>query len=62
MWESSLEGHSLSEEWFKLIDDGKQFAEANFPLLNEGMSKLGWTCKNILLSSQEQARFSFVAD
>lgn len=63
MWETSLEeDYTSNEEWFKLTEDGKQFARANLPVLIEGMSKQGWACKNILLSSQEQARYSFVAD
>ncbi|KAL3526721.1 hypothetical protein ACH5RR_011377 [Cinchona calisaya] len=50
------------QEWLKLIEDSKQFAQLNVNLLNEEMTALGWACKNILLTAQEQARYSFVAD
>ncbi|KAI8029430.1 Protein root UVB sensitive 4 [Camellia lanceoleosa] len=65
-WESILEApdssDSVSRHWFQLIEDSKRIAQRDFNLLNEQMLGLGWACKNILLSTQEQARYSFVDD
>lgn len=49
-------------EWFKLIEDSKRCAQADLSMLNEQISALGWAAKNILLNTQEQARYSFVDD
>lgn len=49
-------------QWFKLIEDSKRYAHGDLPLLNEQMMGLGWAMKNILLSTREQARYSFVDD
>lgn len=62
LWETSIDDYIAVEEWFKLTEDSKQLAQASLQVLIEEMSRLGWACKNILLSSQEQARYSFVAD
>lgn len=63
-WESILEAYgganSVARDWFKLIEDSKRWAQRDFELLNEQMLELGWACKNILLTMQEQARYSFV--
>lgn len=49
-------------EWFKLADECKQYAREDMELLDDKMVELGWACKNILLSADEQARFSFIDD
>ncbi|KAL9464386.1 hypothetical protein AB3S75_002064 [Citrus x aurantiifolia] len=49
-------------EWFKLNEGSKQCAKRDMCLLNEQMSGLGWAMKNILLSTQERVRYSFVDD
>ncbi|KAJ9560461.1 hypothetical protein OSB04_005621 [Centaurea solstitialis] len=49
-------------DWFKLADECKQCAKGDMKLLKEKMVELGWTCKNVLLSTHEQTRFSFVDD
>lgn len=50
------------KQWFNLVEDGKRLTEQNLGLLYEQMLSMGWACKNILLSTQEQARYSFIAD
>ncbi|KAJ0096884.1 hypothetical protein Patl1_28809 [Pistacia atlantica] len=50
------------EEWFKLIEDSKRCAQGNLSMLNEQISALGWAAKNILLNTQERARYTFVDD
>ncbi|CAI0430766.1 unnamed protein product [Linum tenue] len=49
-------------EWCKLLDDTKVAAERSLNLLDDQMAELGWARKNILLSSGEQARYSFIDD
>lgn len=65
-WESILRvGDALDSvlnEWHKVIDDSKRCAQRDLSLLNEQMLALGWAAKNILLSTEEQARYSFVDD
>nr|GMD92273.1 protein root UVB sensitive 4 [Ipomoea batatas] len=65
-WESNLDvlnrSDAFLEEWLDLIENGKESAEVNLKLLIEQMSSSGWNSKNILLSAQEQARYSFLAD
>ncbi|KAL8266234.1 hypothetical protein R6Q59_003578 [Mikania micrantha] len=51
-----------NQDWFKLAHDCKQSAREDMELLNEKMVELGWACKNILLSTEEQTRFSFIED
>ncbi|GLT39065.1 hypothetical protein SLA2020_132730 [Shorea laevis] len=62
-WESMLKTSDFSncifKEWFNLIEDSRQWAQQEFFLLNEQMSALGWTTRNILLNAAEQARYSF---
>ncbi|XP_031254309.1 protein root UVB sensitive 4-like [Pistacia vera] len=50
------------KEWFKLIEDSKRCAQGNLSMLNEQISALGWAAKNILLNTQEQARYTFLDD
>ncbi|KAI3503151.1 hypothetical protein L1887_31587 [Cichorium endivia] len=47
-------------DWFKVVDECKQCAKGEMKLVNEKMVELGWACKNILLTTDEQTRFSFV--
>ncbi|KAL8038440.1 hypothetical protein ABFX02_11G106800 [Erythranthe guttata] len=54
--------NSVISEWLLLINESKRFAEADLDILIDNMSGLGWACKNILLSTKEQARYCFVAD
>ncbi|CAH9068970.1 unnamed protein product [Cuscuta europaea] len=65
-WKTKLKGLNCSDaflqEWLDLIESGKKSADVNLDLLIEQMSLLGWICKNILLSRQEQARYSFLAE
>ncbi|XP_015890090.2 protein root UVB sensitive 4 isoform X1 [Ziziphus jujuba] len=65
-WESMVEASDLSDsamkEWFKLLEECKKRAQGDLLLLNEHMSGLGWAAKNILLSKDEQTRYSFVED
>ncbi|KAK4347846.1 hypothetical protein RND71_034185 [Anisodus tanguticus] len=54
---------AVLKQWFNLVEDGKRLTEQNLSLLYEQVLSLGWTCKNILLSTQEQAhRYSFITD
>lgn len=48
--------------WYKLTNECKQSAKEDMLLLNQKMVELGWGCKNILLSTDEQTRFSFIDD
>ena len=65
-WENILGvGDSLDfvlNEWFKVIEDSERCAQRDLSLLNEQMLGLGWAAKNVLLSTEEQARYSFVDD
>ncbi|KDP31846.1 hypothetical protein JCGZ_12307 [Jatropha curcas] len=64
-WETIFEASDPADtvlEWTKLIEDSKRSAERNLSPLDDQMSKLGWAVKNILLSAEEQARYSFVDD
>ncbi|GJW12349.1 protein root UVB sensitive 4 [Tanacetum coccineum] len=47
-------------DWFKLADECKQSAREDMKLLDEKMVELGWACKNILLSTDEQTRAEIV--
>ena len=53
---------SILNELFKLIDECKAQAQDDLRLLEEQMSGLGWATKNILLSTQEQIRYSYIDD
>ncbi|GKU99055.1 hypothetical protein SLEP1_g11961 [Rubroshorea leprosula] len=65
-WESLFKTSDHSElifnEWFKLIEDSRQWAQQEFYPLNEQMSALGWAVRNILLNAEEQIRYSHVDD
>lgn len=63
-WESITEGcdirRSFSREWSGLIEDSKSSAQGDMNTLHEQIIKSGWAAKNILLDTQEQARYSFI--
>ena len=65
-WETSTDESNGSnyalEDWSVIVEDGKKFAERNLSNLIEQMLGMGWVVKSILLSTQEQARYSFVCD
>ncbi|CAM8902117.1 unnamed protein product [Rhodiola kirilowii] len=46
-------------EWSGFLHNSKQCAEADVDLIIEQMPVLGWSVKNILLSTREKARYSF---
>ncbi|XP_047947745.1 protein root UVB sensitive 4 isoform X2 [Salvia hispanica] len=56
-WENVLEACDLSDsacEWLTLIRQSKKRAEADVSEMVEKMSRLGWVCRNVLLSAREQ--------
>ncbi|XP_022751320.1 protein root UVB sensitive 4 isoform X2 [Durio zibethinus] len=65
-WESMMKASDFSDlilkEWFKLIKDSKQRAQLEFGPLKEQMVAVGWAIKNILLNTEEQARYSYIDD
>ncbi|XP_073278368.1 protein root UVB sensitive 4-like isoform X2 [Primulina huaijiensis] len=65
-WENVFEAcdssDSVIEKWSTLMEESKKSSRNNLDLLNENMSGAGWACRNVLLSTQEQARYSFVRD
>nr|XP_043608078.1 protein root UVB sensitive 4 isoform X2 [Erigeron canadensis] len=54
--------HQNITNWFNLAAECKESAREGMKLLNEKMVEIGWSCKNILLSTNEQTRFSFIDD
>jgi hypothetical protein len=66
-WENNILGgndsfNSVFNEWLQVMEDIKRCAQRDLSVLNEQLLGLGWATKNILLSTQEQARYSFVDD
>ncbi|KAK7338921.1 hypothetical protein VNO77_19555 [Canavalia gladiata] len=65
-WEISIEesndSDSTVEDWSEIVEDGKRSAERDLSNLIEQMLGMGWVVKSILLSTQEQNRYSFVCD
>ncbi|XP_023006924.1 protein root UVB sensitive 4 [Cucurbita maxima] len=53
---------AMAKEWVGLVGDSKKYAEENGCNLLKQMSSLGWAVKNVLLSTNEQIRYSFVDD
>lgn len=53
---------SLQWDWLQVIEDSRQWAKSNLNPLTEQMLKLGWAVRNVLLSTNEQVRYSFVDD
>ncbi|RDX74292.1 Protein root UVB sensitive 4, partial [Mucuna pruriens] len=65
-WENIIEeshaSDSTMEDWSVIVEDAKRSAERDMSNLIEQMLEMGWMVKNILLSTQEQTRYSFVCD
>ncbi|XP_061367025.1 protein root UVB sensitive 4 [Gastrolobium bilobum] len=65
-WEINIEesnaSNSTLDDWSLIVEDSKMCAERDLSNLIEQMLKMGWVVKSILLSTQEQARYSFVCD
>ncbi|KAI4385087.1 hypothetical protein MLD38_003149 [Melastoma candidum] len=51
-----------SNEWFNLVEDSKRSASKDLHVVSDQITAAGWATKNILLSTQEQARYSFLDD
>ncbi|XP_020232519.1 protein root UVB sensitive 4 [Cajanus cajan] len=60
--EESNASDSTMEDWSIIVEDAKRSAERDLSKLIEQMLGMGWMVKNILLSTQEQTRYSFVYD
>ncbi|KAJ7973832.1 Protein root UVB sensitive like [Quillaja saponaria] len=54
------ESDSVLREWSVVVKNSKLSAQGDFSVLIEQMTELGWAVKNILLTTQEQARYNFV--
>ncbi|KAF7825728.1 protein root UVB sensitive 4 isoform X1 [Senna tora] len=65
-WENSIKEkngpNSALKEWSMIIEDGKRCAERDLSNLMEQLLGKGWVVKSILLSTKEQARYTFVCD
>ncbi|XP_042508617.1 protein root UVB sensitive 4 isoform X2 [Macadamia integrifolia] len=63
-WEHILEARYMSEsvikEWFNVVEDSKRCSEVDVNLLKEEIQKSGWAAQNILLSGQEQIRYTLL--
>ncbi|OIW01270.1 hypothetical protein TanjilG_10431 [Lupinus angustifolius] len=53
---------SALSDWSEILEDSKKFAEGDLSNLIDKMVEMGWVVKSILLSTQEQVRYSFVCD
>lgn len=53
---------AMAKEWINLVENSKKYAEENGCFVLQQMSSLGWAVKNVLLSTNEQIRYSFVDD
>lgn len=51
-----------SKSLVDVIEESKQCAQADLKVFNEQMAGVGWSVKNILLSTHERARYSFIED
>ncbi|KAF5192605.1 root UVB sensitive [Thalictrum thalictroides] len=64
-WEHILANdiaESVTSEWFELVEEShKTCAQGKVNLLKE-MKRAGWAVENILLSTHEQVRYSFLGD
>lgn len=60
--EESHASDSTMEDWSVIVEDAKRSTERDMSNLIEQMVGKGWMVKNILLSTQEQTRYSFVCD
>jgi len=65
-WEIIVEENNASdstmEDWSIIVENAKRSAERDVSNLIDQMVEMGWMVKNILLSTQEQIRYSFVCD
>ncbi|KAK7292964.1 hypothetical protein RJT34_15823 [Clitoria ternatea] len=65
-WENIIEESDASdsrlEDWSVIVENGRRYAERDISNLIEHMLEMGWVVKSILLSTQEQIRYSFVSD
>ncbi|PIA52424.1 hypothetical protein AQUCO_01000355v1 [Aquilegia coerulea] len=61
-WEHILAAESVTSEWFKLVEESRKACAQGKVNLLEEMKKSGWAVENILLSTQEQVRYSFLGD
>ncbi|KAK9165648.1 hypothetical protein Scep_000839 [Stephania cephalantha] len=63
-WEHLQRGDDLSEsflkEWLEVLEDSQRRASDEVNLLKEEMCRAGWAVKSVLLSVQEQARYSLL--
>ncbi|XP_043711581.1 protein root UVB sensitive 4 isoform X4 [Telopea speciosissima] len=63
-WEHILEASYISEsvirEWFNVVEDSKSCSEVDVNLLKEEIRRSGWAVQNILLSGQEQVRYTLL--
>ncbi|XP_068487532.1 protein root UVB sensitive 4 isoform X1 [Phaseolus vulgaris] len=60
--EESNASDSTMEDWSVIVENAKRSAERDVSNLIDQMVEMGWMVKNILLSTQEQIRYSFVCD
>ncbi|XP_074296577.1 protein root UVB sensitive 4-like [Silene latifolia] len=65
-WENIAEAsdfsHTISRQWFDLLQNSKHSVRNNLNLLQDQIMSSSWAAKNVLLSTQEQARYGFVDD
>lgn len=62
MMKGSEFSDGMGKEWVNLVEESKKFAEENGCFLLQHMSSLGWAVKNVLLTANEQIRYTFVDD
>ena len=65
-WEIIIEENNASDstmqDWSVIVENAKKSAERDVSNLINQMVEMGWMVKTILLSTQEQIRYSFVCD
>ncbi|GAB4848918.1 hypothetical protein Ancab_003730 [Ancistrocladus abbreviatus] len=64
-WENSLKACNIADsydEWLRVVVDSKRRAQGEVTELHEQMVGQGWAVNNILLSTHEQARYTFADD
>ncbi|KAK4760868.1 hypothetical protein SAY87_005761 [Trapa incisa] len=68
IWDRAFDDNSGSsrsavlEEWFRVAEHCQELARRDLPVVSEQISAAGWSVKNVLLSTKEQFRYSFVDD
>ncbi|KAL6587633.1 Protein root UVB sensitive 4 [Orobanche minor] len=55
----SSSSDTVLREWFLLLEESKRCAQDDIGPLINNMSGLGWSCRNVLLSTREQVRYKF---